>query len=163
MPDPSCICDLPHSLRQRWILNPLSEARDLTRNLMVLSWIHFHCATMGTPKKVILISITCNMYINFVECCHLYSIILPIHEHRMSFHFFVLIFFKNICSSMCLSYNFVKYFPEYFVLFDSVTQYTCVCVYIYVFVCREALLLHLKQKYNVLFVQFSLLYIFYYN
>ena len=30
-------------------LNPLSEAGDQTRNLMVPSWIHFLCATMGTP------------------------------------------------------------------------------------------------------------------
>uniref|UniRef100_A0A8D0PR72 Complement C5 n=1 Tax=Sus scrofa TaxID=9823 RepID=A0A8D0PR72_PIG len=30
---------------QCWILNPLSEARDRTQNLMVPSWIHFHCAT----------------------------------------------------------------------------------------------------------------------
>ena len=28
MPDLSRICDLHHSLQQRWILNPLSEARD---------------------------------------------------------------------------------------------------------------------------------------
>ena len=28
--DPSCICDLNHSSLQRWILNPLSEARDRT-------------------------------------------------------------------------------------------------------------------------------------
>ena len=28
--DPSCICDLPHSLWQLWIFNPLSEARDQT-------------------------------------------------------------------------------------------------------------------------------------
>ena len=26
--DLSCICNLHHSLRQRWILNPVSEARD---------------------------------------------------------------------------------------------------------------------------------------
>ena len=48
--DPSCICDLHHSSQQCWILNPLSEARDPTCNLMVLSQIHFHCATTGTPK-----------------------------------------------------------------------------------------------------------------
>ena len=35
MPDPSHVCDLQHSSRQRRILNPLSEARDQTRNLMV--------------------------------------------------------------------------------------------------------------------------------
>ena len=37
--DPSRICDPHHSSRQHWILNPLREARDLTRNLMVPSWI----------------------------------------------------------------------------------------------------------------------------
>ena len=37
--DPSRICDLHHSSRQRWILNPLSEARDGTHNLMVPSRI----------------------------------------------------------------------------------------------------------------------------
>ena len=34
MPDMSHICDLPHSLWQRWILNPLSKARDQTRILL---------------------------------------------------------------------------------------------------------------------------------
>ena len=34
--DPSCICDLNHSSRQRWILNPLNEeARDRTSWLLV--------------------------------------------------------------------------------------------------------------------------------
>jgi len=49
MPDPSHICDLHHKSWQRQILNPLSEARDWTHNLMVPSQIRFHCATMGTP------------------------------------------------------------------------------------------------------------------
>ena len=31
------------------IFNPLSEARDQTRNLMVPSGIHFCCAMMGSP------------------------------------------------------------------------------------------------------------------
>ena len=39
-----------HSSWQRWIHNPLSEARDQTHNLMVPSWIRFHCATTGTPE-----------------------------------------------------------------------------------------------------------------
>ena len=46
---PSRLCDLHHCSRQRRILNPLSEARDQTRNVMVPSGIHFRCATMGTP------------------------------------------------------------------------------------------------------------------
>ena len=37
--DPSRIC-IHHSSRQCRILNPLSEARDQTRNFLVPSWIH---------------------------------------------------------------------------------------------------------------------------
>ena len=36
----SHVCNLHHSSQQCWILNPLSEARDRTRSLMVPSWIH---------------------------------------------------------------------------------------------------------------------------
>ena len=48
--DPSHVCDLHHSSQQCQILNPLSEARDQTRNLMVSSWIHFCFTTTGTPS-----------------------------------------------------------------------------------------------------------------
>ena len=41
-----------HEPRQRQILNPLSEARDQTRNLMVPSRICFCCATTGTLKTI---------------------------------------------------------------------------------------------------------------
>ena len=41
MPDLSCICNLHHSSWQRQILNPLSKARDQTRNLMDTSQIRF--------------------------------------------------------------------------------------------------------------------------
>ena len=44
-PDPSSICNLPHSSRQRGILNRLSEARDQTQVLMENRW-----ATMGIPS-----------------------------------------------------------------------------------------------------------------
>ena len=37
--DPSNVCNLHHSSQQRWILNPLNEARDGARNLMVPSQI----------------------------------------------------------------------------------------------------------------------------
>ena len=37
--DPTCICNLHHSSRQHRILNPLSKARDPTRNFMVPSRI----------------------------------------------------------------------------------------------------------------------------
>ena len=49
MPGPSCICNPHHSSQQHWVLNPVSEARDQTRNLMVTSRIRFCCAMMGTP------------------------------------------------------------------------------------------------------------------
>ena len=49
--DPSLACDLRRSSRQCWILNLLSEARDQTCNLMILSWIRFHCAMVGTPNS----------------------------------------------------------------------------------------------------------------
>ena len=52
--DLSRVCDLRHSSRQCQIPNPLSEARDPTRNLMVPSQIHFLCATTGTPKPLVL-------------------------------------------------------------------------------------------------------------
>ena len=53
-PDPSLVCNLYHSSQQRWILNPLREARDWTQNPMVPRWIHFHCTTTGTPNFHIL-------------------------------------------------------------------------------------------------------------
>ena len=46
---PSRVCDLYHSSPQCRILNPLSEVRDQTRNLMVPSWIPFRCPTRETP------------------------------------------------------------------------------------------------------------------
>ena len=55
--DPSRVCDLCYSLRQRWILDPLSKARNRIRNLMVPSQICFHCATMGTPGFSLLINL----------------------------------------------------------------------------------------------------------
>ena len=49
MQDLSHVCDLHHRSQQHKILNPLSEARDQTCNLMVPGRICFHCATKGTP------------------------------------------------------------------------------------------------------------------
>ena len=47
--DPICFCNLQHSSWQHRILNPLSEARDQTCNLMFPSQIHFRHAMKGTP------------------------------------------------------------------------------------------------------------------
>ena len=54
MPDLNCILDLHHSSQQCQILNPLSEARDRTCNLMVPRWVCLHCATTGIPSIVFL-------------------------------------------------------------------------------------------------------------
>ena len=48
----SRVCDLHHSSQQRWVLNPLNEARDRTCVLMDTSQIRFRCATTGTPGIV---------------------------------------------------------------------------------------------------------------
>ena len=47
--DLSRVWDLHHSSWQRWILNPLSKARDQTCVLMATSRIRFLWARMGTP------------------------------------------------------------------------------------------------------------------
>ena len=56
MPDLSHVCELYHSSQQCWMLNPRSEARDRTRNLMVPSRICFRRATTGTPDFDFLIA-----------------------------------------------------------------------------------------------------------
>ena len=55
-PDGSCVSDLHHSSGKQRILNPLSEARDQTRNFMLPSRICFCCATTGTPGTAFLIA-----------------------------------------------------------------------------------------------------------
>ena len=52
--DLSRICNRHHSSRQHQILNPPSEARDRTRNLVVSSRIRFHSTTTGTPGCMLL-------------------------------------------------------------------------------------------------------------
>ena len=54
MPDLSRICDCTTAHGNTRILNPLSEVRDQTCNLMVPGWIHFGCATTGTPQNPLL-------------------------------------------------------------------------------------------------------------
>ena len=50
--DPSRICDLHYCSQQCWILNPLSEARDRTCNLMIPTQICFSCAMIVTPRTL---------------------------------------------------------------------------------------------------------------
>ena len=60
--DPSPVCDLHHSSWQHRILNPLSEARDQTCNLVVPSQIHFCYTVMGTPIYIIIYKVS--VYLN---------------------------------------------------------------------------------------------------
>ena len=46
--DPSHVCDLHHSSWQRWILNPLSKARDQTLICRDTSRVHYYWAKTGT-------------------------------------------------------------------------------------------------------------------
>ena len=48
--DPSRVYHLHHSSQQCRILNPLSKARDPTRNFRITSWIHCHCAWGSTSE-----------------------------------------------------------------------------------------------------------------
>ena len=57
MQDLSHVCNLHHSSWQQQILNPLSEARDQTCNLMVPSQIRFCCTMTGTPPLFFLIPV----------------------------------------------------------------------------------------------------------
>ena len=54
--DLSCICDLHRNLLQCQILNPLSEARDRTRNLMVPRWIHLPLSHNGNSQTCIFLT-----------------------------------------------------------------------------------------------------------
>ena len=54
--DPSQVCDLHHSSWQRWILNPLSEARDrIPFSWMLVGFVN-QWAVEGTPCSIFLIS-----------------------------------------------------------------------------------------------------------
>ena len=81
-PDPHRICDLRHSSWQHQILNPLSEARDRTRNLKVPSQIHFRCAMTGMPQSSFYSSNT------LIELFHAITIILYLAEIPEFFFFF---------------------------------------------------------------------------
>ena len=50
----------PQFTQQHHILNPVSEARGPTYNLMVPSQIHFHCARTGNPDLEVLKNVKMN-------------------------------------------------------------------------------------------------------
>lgn len=71
VPDPSCTCDLDYSSQQCQILNPLSEARGQTCNLMDTSWVLYntepqwelHPYNFSIEKKKILIAVKHFMFL----------------------------------------------------------------------------------------------------
>ena len=97
MPNPRHVCHWHHSSWQHWILNPLSEARDQTHNLVVPSRIHFLCATMGTPSLPIfksrfffffdieLYEFSCSFWYSILIRYVIYKYIFPLS--RWPFHF----------------------------------------------------------------------------
>ena len=91
MQDPSCVYDLHHSSWQRQALNPLSEARDWTCNLMVPRWIHFRCAMMGTP----FVTFSCRAVVYRVDGSH--TVDLFHSDEHLSSRLSI-----NECLSLCL-------------------------------------------------------------
>ena len=83
MLDLSHICDLHHSSWQHWILDPLSETRDWTCNLMVPSRIHFLCATRETPLVTFFILIIFSITSSFFVFCFVLFCFLGPHLWHM--------------------------------------------------------------------------------
>ena len=65
--NPSHICNLHHSSRQYWILNPLSKARDWTWVLIDTNQIRFCGATIGTLQHLIISSVDISVCVDRKE------------------------------------------------------------------------------------------------
>ena len=79
-PDPSSVCSLHHSSQQRWILNPLSEARDRTHILMDTSRVHYCLAMTGTPPHPLLKTQHCYTFLCvFLDLLYIYNHLENIH------------------------------------------------------------------------------------
>ena len=91
--DPSRVCDLHHSARQCWILNPLSEVRDQTCIHMDASQIHFCWSTTGTPLQSFWNS---SFYVeNFEKSPHFFFILFSSSKSGINyFTFFPQVYFK---------------------------------------------------------------------
>ena len=68
MPAPSCICDLHHCSWQRWILNPLSEARDGTCVLMDASRVRSPLSRNGNSHEEVIFKAR-NSHLFMLICC----------------------------------------------------------------------------------------------
>ena len=85
MQDPSCICDLHHCSQRCQILIPLSKAWDRTHNLMVPSWICFHC-TMGEIARASPLKVPVRIQ-EWLEAGHIVSVPLLFALVPNMFHF----------------------------------------------------------------------------
>ena len=67
------VCDLHHSSRQGWILNPLIKARDWTHILMVTSQVLNQWATRGTPSLLHFLKMGCVVFflLSFENSLHI--------------------------------------------------------------------------------------------
>ena len=109
MPDLSRVCNLHHRSWQCWILNPPSEARDRTRNLMILSQIHFRWATTGTPAFSLLLNKFCWSIVDFQTCVTLRCTAKSIRYKYTYIHFF---------SNYFPMYVITQYWAGYLVLYS---------------------------------------------
>ena len=100
----SCIYDL--CCNSRWILNPLSEARDWTWVLMDTSWVRYCWAPRGTPLSVTLwhsfnlsglIFLTAHLHSQTgLRCVHCFS--------GCSITFFLVLTFEECCQGIATSF-----------------------------------------------------------
>jgi len=104
MPNLSHVCDLHHSSRQSWILNPLSEARDQTSVLTDASQICFHWATVGTPNIVNVNSTAMNIEVSVSFWIIVLSGHMPRNKNAGSYDNSIFSFLKIFFSSDDLWY-----------------------------------------------------------
>ena len=99
---------------QRRILNPLSKAGDWPCNLMVPSWIHFPCATTGTPIHSLFFFFFFKIYFIFIYLfIFIYFLNLfffPLYSKGIKLFLHVYICFPHplFC---CIEYLLIQRFP----------------------------------------------------
>ena len=109
--DLSCICDLCSTLRQCWILNPLSKTGDLTLILMDTSRVLNPLSYNRNSITLVLICI--GMVVNYDEC--LLAFCISLWVFKSLFHFSkVFILFTHLRLVLFLSCSSLFYISVYF-------------------------------------------------
>ena len=103
-----------------------------------LLWLHtnFRIVCSIPMKNAIgtLVGIASNMCIVLESMDILTVLILPVYEHRLSFHLFVSsIYFINILSlSLCMLFtSLVKFIPRYFIIFDATINQIAYLIFLF--------------------------------